>query len=75
MALDKHGCIFFLLLTGGKGKIRIFLGNIRKSRDEIGVLWLRVGEMRDIRPKIVVKLDKIPNISQKPSYDNISWEK
>ena len=58
-----------------KDFFRPFLGKIRKSRDEIGVLWLRVGEMRDIRPKIVVKLDKIPNISQKTSYDNISWEK
>ena len=35
--------------------------------DEIGVLWLRDGEMRGFRPKIVVKLDKIPNIFLKPS--------
>ena len=51
------------------GKIRIFgpfLGKIRISGGETGVLWLRDGENKDIRPKTVVTLGDIPNISQKP---------
>ena len=42
------------------------LGNIRIYRGKIRVPWLRDGENKDIRPKTVVTLGEIPNISQKP---------
>ena len=40
---------------------------IRNSREEIGVLWLRNGEIRGFRAKIVAKLGEMPDISHKPS--------
>ena len=54
---------------GGHRKNKDFwavLGRIRISRGEIGVSWLRDGENKVIRPKTVVTLGEIPNISQKP---------
>ena len=60
------------------GKIRIFgpfSGKIRNSREEIRGLWLRNGEIRGFRAKIVAKLGEISDISHKPSKIVIfPWE-